>query len=128
MTKIEQLVNKYKPEETKVNKVALNTFLKEGIAPAKKTAPATNKPSANDKKQSTTEQASGAQQSFEFGIDDDNDVQVINKPHVHQEAVSDDEDESHEAETKIAQKDKDPIEQQSEILKTEQELGVVAHE
>lgn len=34
MTKIEQLVNKYKPEE-KTNKVALNTFLKEGIVPAK---------------------------------------------------------------------------------------------
>lgn len=60
ISKLEQLVARYKPED-KTNKVALNTFLKDGI----------QKPAQAPLKQ---KEDPTQQQSFEFGIDDDNDA------------------------------------------------------
>ena len=47
MSKIEQLVKSYKPEE-RSNRVALNTFLKDGLQPTPQ-QPAKPKPEKTDK-------------------------------------------------------------------------------
>lgn len=56
--KLEQLVSRYKPED-KTSKVALNTFLKDGLKKPAQPSPKKSEEPA---------------QSFEFGIDDDNDA------------------------------------------------------
>ena len=104
MSQIEKLVSKYNPVDDKnPNKVTLNTFLVQGLG------------QASQVKQDQNQQAS--QQHFEFKIDDENDVEMINKAVVHAEAVSDDED---DLEAKNIS-EKDPQTTQNEILIKEAE-------
>lgn len=103
-SKLTSLVSLGKPEEKTTAKIDLNTFLKDGLAKPQEVKPVMK--------------SEAEAKSFEFGIDDDSDSQVIK--HVHAESVSDDESDP-VVEAKNEEPIKDPIAAQKEALKIEEE-------
>ena len=97
------MINKYTPVDQDVNKVDLNTFLKEASKPTEAAAQAKSdgQDSSNKGKQGNpnggSDPADSEKKTFEFKIDDDlgDEPEAI----VHAEAVSDDEEESEQAES-----------------------------